>query len=212
MKNSKRKAIHQYYAPRMREDAADHEILGWESRKDHLERFEVIAELLPLEGSRILDVGCGLGNLLEFMKEQSIVPARYVGVDLLDCMVKAAGERHPEGDFRCLDLFEDTDFASQNRRQFDVIVASGIFNLYLGNNREFMIKALCAFADLEPAYIIFNFLDSSLASEGPRYWTVSATEIEEILEHIPGIAGKPVRMIRNRPAGDSAVRIALSGR
>lgn len=49
--------------------------------------------LVP-EGSTVLEVGCGTGDLLAGLK-----PARGVGIDLSPAMVRAARERHPQLEF-----------------------------------------------------------------------------------------------------------------
>jgi len=53
------------------------------------ERNAVIVRMLraagiwPLEGRRILDVGCGGGDLLSFFQSQGTLPGDLFGVDLL---------------------------------------------------------------------------------------------------------------------------------
>ena len=64
--------------------------------------------LIP-EGLRVLEIGCGLGDLLAAVK-----PSRGVGVDLSDMMVKEASRRHPSleshlADCEALDLDETFD-------------------------------------------------------------------------------------------------------
>src|SRR5580704_12310857 len=52
-------------------------------------------------GLRVLEIGCGLGDLLAAVK-----PARGVGVDFSPEMVKLARERHPEIEFQVADALE----------------------------------------------------------------------------------------------------------
>lgn len=49
--------------------------------------------LVP-EGLRVLEIGCGLGDLLASLK-----PSRGLGIDLNDAMVKEAARRHPSLEF-----------------------------------------------------------------------------------------------------------------
>jgi len=46
-------------------------------------------------GARVLEIGCGTGDLLA-----SLEPSEGVGVDLSGAMVKAAAQRHPHLEFR----------------------------------------------------------------------------------------------------------------
>ena len=49
-------------------------------------------------GLRVLEVGCGLGDLLAAVK-----PARGVGVDFSPAMIALARQRHPELEFQVAD-------------------------------------------------------------------------------------------------------------
>ena len=63
------------------------------SRYYHRELTRYLRFLIP-EGSRVLEVGCGLGDLLADLK-----PSRGVGVDISDKMAELARTRHPELSF-----------------------------------------------------------------------------------------------------------------
>src|ERR1039457_4278712 len=52
-------------------------------------------------GLRVLEVGCGLGDLLAAVK-----PARGVGVDFSPAMIALARQRHPELEFHVADAAE----------------------------------------------------------------------------------------------------------
>ena len=49
-------------------------------------------------GMRVLEVGCGLGDLLA-----SVKPARGMGVDFSAAMIQLARERHPDLEFQVAD-------------------------------------------------------------------------------------------------------------
>jgi hypothetical protein len=69
-------------------------------------------------GMRVLEVGCGLGDLLATVK-----PARGVGVDFSPAMIELARTRHPELEFQVADAAE---FSSEEK--FDYIVLSDLVN------------------------------------------------------------------------------------
>ena len=58
------------------------------------------AFLVP-PGQRVLEMGCGLGDLLN-----SVQPSRAVGVDFSPKAVVAARARHPQGEFHVADVTE----------------------------------------------------------------------------------------------------------
>jgi SAM-dependent methyltransferase len=69
-------------------------------------RFKVKFEIGDLDQSRILDVGCGFGHMLDHLKAWGI-KARYTGIDILPGFIEIARKRHPGADFRVLNILED---------------------------------------------------------------------------------------------------------
>src|SRR5262245_5315464 len=80
-----------------------------------LERY--FSLIIP-PGRRVLELGCGLGELLSALK-----PARGVGVDFSPAMLALARERHPE-----LEFHEADAAAFRNEERFDYIVLSDLVN------------------------------------------------------------------------------------
>ena len=62
--------------------------------------FDIIG-LDMWEGESILDLGCGLGTLLDYVK---VPPSKYLGVDISPKMVTLAQIRHIEHAFRTADV------------------------------------------------------------------------------------------------------------
>ncbi|HYE30846.1 MAG TPA: bifunctional class I SAM-dependent methyltransferase/glycosyltransferase family 2 protein [Methylomirabilota bacterium] len=75
------------------------------------------ASIIP-QGMKVLEVGCGIGDLLQYLK-----PSRGVGVDFSPRMIELARARNPELEFSCADAhsFECSE-------QFDYIVLSDLVN------------------------------------------------------------------------------------
>ena len=69
-------------------------------------------------GLRVLEVGCGLGDLLAAVK-----PARGVGVDFSPAMTALARERHPELEFQVADAMEYT-----SAKKFDYVLLADLVN------------------------------------------------------------------------------------
>jgi SAM-dependent methyltransferase len=73
---------------------------------------------------RVLDIGCGTGDLLA-----ALDPSFGVGVDLSAGMVEIARQKHPAFDFRIGDA-EDAGFLQTLRGPFDYIVISDTVGLF----------------------------------------------------------------------------------
>ena len=74
-------------------------------------------------GLRVLDLGCGTGGLLAALE-----PARGVGVDLSEGMIRIARDTHPELEFHVGDV-EDPSILAAIEGPFDVIVLSDLVGL-----------------------------------------------------------------------------------
>ncbi len=90
---------------------------SWQRRnRYYYQDQERFFRFLVPEGLRVLEIGCGLGDLLAALK-----PARGVGIDLSDAMVKEAARRHPHLEFRAGDA-ETVEF----KEPFDVIILADV--------------------------------------------------------------------------------------
>jgi SAM-dependent methyltransferase len=69
-------------------------------------------------GQRVLELGCGLGDLLAGVK-----PAKGVGVDFSAEMLDLARQRHPELEFREVDAAQ-----FQSEEKFDYVILSDLIN------------------------------------------------------------------------------------
>jgi SAM-dependent methyltransferase len=82
-------------------------------------RLEEVYRFLVSPGQRVLEIGCGVGDLLAALK-----PARGVGVDFSTQMVQRAGAKHPDLHF----ILADAHDLASIEGPFDVIVLSDTVN------------------------------------------------------------------------------------
>ena len=169
--------ISDYYDPLLDGGVEEYEKLGWESAGAQRRRFDVMLDGIGFDGMSILDVGCGLGSLLEALKSRGW-ESGYWGVDILPEMVEEARLKHPDQDWLCTDLFADNPF---EKKSFDVVYASGIFNLDLGNNIDFLKEALNCFAGLSRSHICFNLLSDSSRDKEEGYFYYREDEVRRLV-------------------------------
>lgn len=137
--------------------------LLWTSRQTQGVRFRVITEMVDLHGRRVLDAGCGYGDLARHLAESGVAYARYEGIDALEEHVVAARmARLPRAAFRVMDFVADRR-AFERAGPADVIVFSGSLNT---------LEEERALAVLERAWaacseaLVFNFLCERAARGG----------------------------------------------
>lgn len=174
----KRQAIARHYEPRLARHGRGHMVCDWACADSQHARFRVLLDNVDLRGKSLLDVGCGLGDLVPVL-EASGVKVDYTGVDILEKMVQAARQHHPGARFLCADLFHDEVFPPES---FDVVFCSGAFNLNLGNNAEFRRQALPRLLRLARQALVFNLLHERSPYRDDDYAYSNPEEVRLILE------------------------------
>ena len=188
-----RDRIHQHYTPRVQPHRASYDILDWSSSEAQQARFRVLLRVLrsqefasrlpgaprvagssapgaevlhapPAAAYSLLDAGCGLADLRLFLLVHG-VHAPYVGVDLTPAILQEGRRRQPATHFVQADLFAAAPFRP---RSFDVVFASGIFNLNLANNEAFVRKAVPVLFGLARVCLVANFLHLRTAQKYPH--------------------------------------------
>lgn len=131
----------EYYQELYQKHGYSPESLGWAKGKQLL-RFEILlSRFLHLESPRVLDVGCGFGDLTGLLAK-TYKNFSYVGIDITPEFVEEARRRHGSGDQISFRL---GDFLTEPLEDdFDIVVASGTFNTRFpnGGNETFIERAM----------------------------------------------------------------------
>lgn len=116
------------YYTRAREGAdAPATLVGWKNQQAQSNRFEQLIKVLD-PGARnfsVNDLGCGLGDLSEFLTSRGFSDFVYMGYDVFDFMIERAEKLHGgTGDRTFRKISEGSEMLSA-----DYSIASGIMNL-----------------------------------------------------------------------------------
>ena len=133
----KRRAISRY-DQRLSELGPTVQALGWRDRPQQDLRFRVLADIDSLVGKSVLDVGCGYGDLLDYLVARGERPG-YVGVDINSRLLDIARKRHPGVRFEQRDILLDVP-----SERFDYVVESGVLNHKSKDNETFARDLLTA--------------------------------------------------------------------
>ena len=156
-----------WYADKVARFGYDHRGLGFRSRSAQEKRFEALLALGELDGRRVLDVGCGFGDLLGYLEQRGI-RTLYTGIDLCGPMIQRCRERYPvsEGRFVECDVME-----YRPDEPYDFVLASGIFGLDAEGVRERIQPTLARMFGWAREGLAVNFLSalSPAPAEGRVY-------------------------------------------
>ena len=197
--------ISAYYKDKMKDSEPDFRVHGWESEEAVRERYNVLLRAVDLNGKSLLDAGCGTGALLDEIKGRKI-RCGYLGIDILPEMVEMARKRRPDGTFLCLDLSEENPF---DRSCFDVVYASGMFNLNTGDNEAFLARMLPMFTEIASECVVFNLLHERSQNREEAYFYSSPQAVDRLLKRAR-IRPRSVEYVDGYRQNDFSVILRLS--
>ena len=177
MEESRKSIIVDHYINRVNDlNIPDYKVVDWESEEAQNLRFKALIEHFNVTGYVLLDVGCGVGSLAEYIDKNNI-DLYYIGIDIMPEMVERAKSKTYKNispQFMTMDFFKKTDI----KKDVDYIYTSGIFNLNLGNNEEFLKEAIEAFLSAARKGVCFNLLDVSCKEKyGDKYYYYKKDDI-----------------------------------
>ena len=121
--------------------------VGWRAFKGLIRSDEVMDRVVeeyikPQPGDRILDIGCGYGDLASHLTD-----VRYVGVDSNEQYIAYAKKHAPDSsEFRSEDI---TGLADENWGKFDCVVALGVLHHLDDRAVERMLGAVAGMLNSE---------------------------------------------------------------
>jgi 2-polyprenyl-3-methyl-5-hydroxy-6-metoxy-1,4-benzoquinol methylase len=123
----------------------------WSDPQGQEIRFRVLSQIANLNGQNVLDVGCGLGDLLTFF-EKNKTTISYTGIDIIPEFIESAKEQHPYARFELKNIEHMTE-------TFDYVLASGALSFKVENNNEYYFGIIKKMFSLSKKGLAFNMLN-----------------------------------------------------
>ena len=140
------------------------EIVGWmDGKKNQLKRFQTLLDIGVKNGDSVLDFGCGIGHMVEYINDTGL-KVNYTGIDTNEDAIRKA-----KNAFILADIMGVHPMASSTgiifshgsvqdiKENYDWVVASGVFN-YKFPKAE-MIQTVNGLLDHANKGIAFNLLE-----------------------------------------------------
>ena len=137
-------------------------------------RFETICELLPddISNFTVTDAGCGFGDFYTYLKNSTLLPQKYIGIDSLETMCSIAKEKTAQ-------KILHADITNTQLPVSDFIVCSGAMNVLTAFETTLFIQN-CYKASKKA--FIFNILCGEDKSETYNY--LSKDKIEQFAQEL----------------------------
>ena len=148
----------------------------WISQTDQTLRFEILSEIGNLENCSILDVGCGVGDLYDFLRSR-LGGFAYLGIDIVPEMIGQAKQKYPTADFLNEDIFNVAG-------EFDYLLASGSLTFNVGEGRSFYYQMIRHMYYLAKRGVGFNMLDAALYHSDQNYLVYNKQEVARFCESL----------------------------
>jgi SAM-dependent methyltransferase len=114
-------------------------------------RFNKLAQIANLRGTTVLDIGCGIGDLLPYLTAL-YGDVDYTGVDIVPELVSRAASKYPSTRFVCTDLMTEP-----LPEKFDYALISGVFNNEVQHPTDFLKQLVQIAFRMCTRGVAFNF-------------------------------------------------------
>ena len=104
--------IQGYYNPLIKHYTPEStKYVSWNSTNNQHLRYFQLVDNIDFNFSSILDVGCGVGDFLDYLNKNHFSIKDYKGIDILDEMIDGAKSKfnNIEDKFECIDVFDYFD-------------------------------------------------------------------------------------------------------
>lgn len=173
-----------FYEEHIRRFGYSYRALGFGRRASQEKRFEAALGMGSLHGKRLLDVGCGFGDLLAWLNARGIEPD-YTGIDICKPMIERCRKRFANTGAKFM-VGDALTFVPADR--YDYIVASGIFGYNAGDTRKRVQPTLERLFDLTHIALSVNFLSRRAPTRSPgRLYLHPADVLQFALKLTPAV-------------------------
>lgn len=142
--------LRHHYLPLIEQHSTTFRAVDWGSQGSQMARFRLLLEVADWHQASILDVGCGLGHLVDYLASQGF-QGRYLGLDTLPEMVAIARSRHPAWQFQAGEIMP------LNEPRADYVLGSGLFTF---SNHDYMQQTIAAMFGACQKAVAFNSLSA----------------------------------------------------
>ncbi len=138
--------------------------VGWGTSEDQILRFEMLFRGLNPKGKTILDVGCGLGDLIDYLDKVTGGDYNYIGVDIAEKLISSAKEKYSRPNVR----FYVGDVSLDILNPVDISVLSGALSFKTTGIEVYAYETMKRMFELSEEAACMNFLSKYVDFEAEK--------------------------------------------
>ena len=138
--------------------------VGWGSEIDQKLRFEILLSGIDPRGKTILDLGCGLGDLIPYLIEKTSNDFKYIGIDVAEKLIVESKKMYDAENI----IFQIGDIFSVKIEDVDLSVLSGALSFKLDGIEEYAYSTMNRMFQISKEAACLNFLSTYVDYELPK--------------------------------------------
>lgn len=158
-----------YYEDSLKKYGDDAQGVHWLNQDTQKIRFKVLSKIADLNNKKILDVGCGFGDLYQFLVSKNII-VDYTGIDIVPEFIDKARKNFPNIRFQVTDI-------NDLNENYDYILASGTLSFEVEDSKNYYFSIIRKMFEHAKYGIAFNMLNSTVHNTDETYFTYNIPEI-----------------------------------
>jgi SAM-dependent methyltransferase len=113
-----------HYEKCYQENGDNHLGVDWPNKNDADLRHKVMLDIINFDSKQksVLDFGCGLSHMYEYILQNKISGVKYSGLDISAIFIDKAMTKYPENTYFRKDILEENDLP-----KFDYVIMNGVF-------------------------------------------------------------------------------------
>jgi 2-polyprenyl-3-methyl-5-hydroxy-6-metoxy-1,4-benzoquinol methylase len=157
--------VTRYYERLLRQHGRTPQALAERADDKDLEFYQHLFQGIELPNSlSVLDIGCGMGDLIDFLQMRQLSISSYLGIDLVGPFIEQCQHEYlPPCEFRKAN-FISRSFAPAER--FNLVVNMGVLVSRVINYHAYVEHCIAKMIALSTKYVLFNVITSVDTSLG----------------------------------------------
>ena len=149
--------LKQHYQTLFAKHGSHHHAVQYSAKQSQFASFRILLQNLQLNDS-ILDIGCGLGDMLAFLRTEMNFIGHYKGLDFVPEFIQAAKQRFADDSHAEFEEFNLNTSALPEG--YSLVVLAGVFNNLMDDNESFMNSTIKNMYKASNSKVAFNALST----------------------------------------------------